>query len=70
LTSPDFSVVPTQRGTLHQTLTKLSQQTGGASYIDCLVMATADEYQTTDVFGFDETFRKNGYTVPGTRQAA
>ncbi len=32
-----------------------------ASFTDCLVMATADSYKTPFIFGFDETFKKNGY---------
>ncbi len=42
------------------------------SYTDCVVMAVADEYHTTQIFGFDEDFKKHGYRVlpsPG-RQAA
>jgi predicted nucleic acid-binding protein len=35
------------------------------SYVDCLVMATADFYDTREIFGFDAVFTKNGYHVPG-----
>lgn len=70
LSSPEITVVPTQQQTLHQTLTKLMETTGGPSYIDCLVMATADEYQTTQIFGFDAAFDKNGYVLPEAEQAA
>ena len=65
LTSADIAVIPTPREVLELTLTKLQRQTGNASYIDCLVMVTADQYRTRSVFGFDETFRKNGYQLPG-----
>ena len=34
------------------------------SFTDCIVMATADKYQTKEIFGFDECFSKNGYTLP------
>lgn len=34
------------------------------SFTDCIVMATADKYQTKEVFGFDECFVKNGYILP------
>ncbi len=40
--------------------------TGTPSYIDCLVMALADEYRTQYVFGFDATFKKNGYYLPNS----
>ena len=38
---------------------------GGPSFVDCLVMAHADQQQTQYVFGFDATFQKNGYKLPG-----
>lgn len=37
---------------------------GAPSFFDCLVMAFADHYQTPYIFGFDEVFAKNGYTLP------
>ncbi len=64
LASPDIAVSPTPRDIIEQTLTKLAIQTGNASYIDCLVMATADHYHTRVIFGFDDTFRKDGYVLP------
>jgi predicted nucleic acid-binding protein len=43
-----------------------------ASFIDCLVMATAAFYDTREVFGFDTVFGKNGFHQPGVieKQAA
>jgi len=38
--------------------------TGNPSFIDCLVMAYTEEYQTKLIYGFDETFHKNGYQLP------
>jgi predicted nucleic acid-binding protein len=38
---------------------------GSPSFVDCLVMTYADEYSTPYIFGFDATFRKNGYLLPG-----
>lgn len=40
---------------------------GAPSFIDCLVMAFADSYNTDLIFGFDETFSKNGYRLPSGR---
>jgi predicted nucleic acid-binding protein len=34
------------------------------SFVDCLVMVSADHYQTPYIFGFDEAFAKNGYRLP------
>ena len=70
LASPELSLVSTPHVVLQKTFAKLSEQTGNASYIDCLVMATADEYQTVEIFGFDVTFRKNGYVLPGVQESA
>jgi len=44
---------------------KLKKVAGSVSYTDCAVMAFADEYQTKEIFGFDEVFRKQGYKLPG-----
>ena len=38
-------------------------QTASVSLTDCVVMAVADAHQTRDIFGFDNDFARNGYTV-------
>jgi predicted nucleic acid-binding protein len=38
------------------------------SFVDCLVMATANANNTREIFGFDAVFAKNGYFLPGTSQ--
>lgn len=38
------------------------------SFVDCLVMATANVYKTHEIFGFDAVFAENGYHVPGTAE--
>ena len=38
------------------------------SYVDCLLMATADFYATREIFGFDAVFPQNGYSLPGTSE--
>jgi predicted nucleic acid-binding protein len=35
------------------------------SFVDCLVMAFANAYNTREIFGFDAVFEKNGYHLPG-----
>jgi predicted nucleic acid-binding protein len=42
------------------------------SFVDCLVMATANFYDTREIFGFDAVFAQNSYHLPGTsgQQAA
>jgi predicted nucleic acid-binding protein len=39
------------------------------SFVDCLVMATANAYRTREIFGFDVVFTKNGYYVPGHEES-
>jgi predicted nucleic acid-binding protein len=42
------------------------------SFVDCLVMATANARNTREIFGFDAVFGKNGFQLPGNaeKQAA
>ncbi|MDP2638411.1 MAG: PIN domain-containing protein [Candidatus Levybacteria bacterium] len=42
-------------------LEKFKKQAESVSFTDCIVMAFADEYETKEIFGFDDVFRKNGY---------
>jgi predicted nucleic acid-binding protein len=35
------------------------------SFVDCLVMAYANLYDTREIFGFDSVFVQNGYHLPG-----
>ena len=53
-------------------LEKFKQTAGEASFTDCVVMATADRYQTNEIFGFDGCFKAGGYTLPlsSTEEAA
>ena len=43
-----------------------------ASFVDCLVMASAIFYDTREIFGFDAVFERNGFPLPGNgeKQAA
>jgi predicted nucleic acid-binding protein len=43
-----------------------------ASFVDCLVMATAAFYDTREIFGFDAVFGRNGFQLPrnAEKQAA
>jgi predicted nucleic acid-binding protein len=42
-------------------LEKFADLPEGVSLTDCLVMATADAYQTKEIFGFDKQFADAGY---------
>jgi predicted nucleic acid-binding protein len=39
-----------------------------ASFVDCLVMATATFYDTSEIFGFDAVFGRNGFQLPGNEE--
>lgn len=51
--------------TVTRALALLATGKGGPSFVDALVMSCGDAYGTQYVFGFDATFRKNGYRLPG-----
>ena len=42
-------------------LKKFANIPEAVSFTDCLVMAVADEYGTSDIFGFDKQFQDAGY---------
>ena len=58
--------------TLNLLKTVSEPQDKRASFVDCLVMATAAFYDTREIFGFDTVFEKNGFQLPGEaeKQAA
>ena len=39
-----------------------------ASFVDCLVMASASFYDTREIFGFDAVFGRNGFQLPGIEE--
>ncbi|MBI3283195.1 type II toxin-antitoxin system VapC family toxin [Candidatus Curtissbacteria bacterium] len=58
----DSSIITEANPTIRQNaLDKFQNQTESVSYTNCIVMAFADEYETREIFGFDNVFRKNGY---------
>jgi len=58
--SPPFLVLTTQTN-VSQALKKFEALPQSVSFTDCLVMAVADEYATSDIFGFDKQFADAGY---------
>jgi predicted nucleic acid-binding protein len=59
--APPFIVLTTQNN-VTQAQKKFAELPQSVSFTDCLVMATADEYETVDIFGFDKQFVDAGYT--------
>jgi predicted nucleic acid-binding protein len=63
--SGSLKIVPSDDTILAAALDLLRTAKGkNPSFIDCLVMVSADHYQTPYIFGFDEAFAKNGYRLP------
>ena len=58
--SPPFLTLTTQTN-INQALKKFESLPQAVSFTDCLVMATADEYATHEIFGFDKQFEDAGY---------
>lgn len=61
LASKVFMISETTPANRLLALKKFQKQPRSVSFTDCLVMAFADEFETKNIFGFDETFKKNGY---------
>lgn len=61
LASNAFAIPDASEGVRMIALAKLQKQPESVSFTDCLVMAFADEFETKEIFGFDESFNKNGY---------
>src|SRR5919202_592725 len=72
--SGSLRIVPSSETILAAALDLLPTAKGqSSSFVDCLVMVSADYYQTQEIFGFDDAFAKNGYRLPeaaDARQAA
>ena len=60
-----FLVIDATSSLREKALDKLKTQPGSVSFTDCIVMAFADQFETKEIFGFDEAFRKNGYVRLG-----
>jgi predicted nucleic acid-binding protein len=58
--TPPFLILTTQSN-VSQALKKFEALPQSVSFTDCLVMAVADEYATSDIFGFDKQFAYAGY---------
>jgi predicted nucleic acid-binding protein len=70
LNDPDIHLLTASSDRMRAALTSWQKQGSGVSYTDCLVMAAADEAETTIVYGFDGVFAKNGYRLPEAEERA
>lgn len=62
--SPVFQIVDTNDPLRRLALEKFKDQPDSVSFTDCIVMALADIWETKQIFGFDEVFKKSGYQIP------
>ena len=60
----ELVLIPSDEHVLKRALAMQAGSSGGPSFVDCLVMAVADDQATGFIFGFDATFTKNGYLLP------
>jgi len=58
--TPPFLVLPEQ-GNITQALKMFEVVPPAVSFTDCIVMATANEYETPNIFGFDKQFEDAGF---------
>ncbi|MCX8008921.1 MAG: PIN domain-containing protein [Patescibacteria group bacterium] len=63
LTTKTFLIVDIGEKIRMKALSLFENQPSSVSFTDCIVMATADIYKTKIIFGFDEVFQKNGYSI-------
>ncbi|OGE09984.1 hypothetical protein A3A60_03865 [Candidatus Curtissbacteria bacterium RIFCSPLOWO2_01_FULL_42_26] len=61
LTRQEYTIAETNHLIRGSAFEKFQDQPKSVSFTDCLVMAFADDYETREIFGFDDAFRKNGY---------
>jgi predicted nucleic acid-binding protein len=66
----ELRFVASTPGIVGRALTLQASAKGGPSFVDCLVMAYAHVNATEYNFGFDATFKKNGYQLPGESASA
>lgn len=66
LESAVFFIVDPDDSLRQVALEKFKEMPERVSYTDCIVMALADLWKTRYIFGFDEIFAKEGYSLPAS----
>lgn len=61
VTDKRFQLVSTTLPIRANAIGRFERQPQSVSFTDCLVMAFADDFETREIFGFDQAFVKNGY---------
>lgn len=65
LKSDLFQIIESSNAQRLLAIEKFQKQPRSVSFTDCLLMILADHFDTKDIFGFDEIFKKNGYVRLG-----
>lgn len=65
MNSETYLILEASEATRQAAFELFQSQSESVSFTDCIVMAFADQFNTKSIFGFDEAFRKNGYTRLG-----
>lgn len=65
LQKPELTIIETTDVIRGSAFEKFKEQPKSVSFTDCIVMAFADHFETQEIFGFDEAFKKNGYVRIG-----
>lgn len=58
-----FDICESREEVRQNALEKFVIQKESVSFMDCIVMSFADHYETKKIFGFDDCFEKNGYSL-------
>ncbi|MEU5301768.1 type II toxin-antitoxin system VapC family toxin [Streptomyces noursei] len=62
--SEDFLILNNASSSLMaETLRMFQEASESVSHTDCFVMATCDEFDTREIFGFDRAFTRFGYSI-------
>lgn len=63
LESSEYIIFETDEQVRQNAFIKLHNTANTVSYTDCIVMAIADYFNSSYIFGFDHAFVTNGYTL-------
>jgi predicted nucleic acid-binding protein len=61
INSSAYSVIETSGLLRDSALSLFSKQAESVSFTDCVVMVFVDNFKARDIFGFDKSFKANGY---------
>ena len=63
-----FIVVETNELVRSRALDLMEKAADSGSYIDCIVVATGEQYASTNIYGFDRYFKQQGFPFPAAEE--